>query len=190
MGSVGELDRLARSFERHLYAENKSPKTVETYGEAIQQLRRHVADCGVDTGVAISREHIEEFIAKLVSTKSLPRRTTGSEPSSSSSTGWPTRSTLPSARWRARGRRASPSSRSQCQARRTFVRCFALAELRRSRTVEMRGSSGCWPTPVSDAGNCSVSPPMTSISKTASSQSSERVGDAGTSLSGAELPST
>jgi hypothetical protein len=32
MGSVGELDRLARSFERHLHAENKSPKTVETYG--------------------------------------------------------------------------------------------------------------------------------------------------------------
>ena len=29
---VGDLDRMARSFARHLRAENKSPKTVETYG--------------------------------------------------------------------------------------------------------------------------------------------------------------
>jgi hypothetical protein len=28
MDSVGELDRLARSFARHLRADNKSPKTV------------------------------------------------------------------------------------------------------------------------------------------------------------------
>jgi hypothetical protein len=34
MDSVGELDRLARSFTRHLRAENKSPKTVETYAAA------------------------------------------------------------------------------------------------------------------------------------------------------------
>ena len=30
MDSVGDLERLARSFERHLRAENKSPKTVIT----------------------------------------------------------------------------------------------------------------------------------------------------------------
>jgi hypothetical protein len=31
MDSVGELDRFARPFARHLKAENKSPMTVETY---------------------------------------------------------------------------------------------------------------------------------------------------------------
>jgi hypothetical protein len=31
MHSVGDLRRLARSFERHLRAENKSAKTVVTY---------------------------------------------------------------------------------------------------------------------------------------------------------------
>jgi site-specific recombinase XerD len=70
MESVGELDRLARSFERHLSAENKSPKTIETYAEAIHQLRRHLADEGVKTADTVSGEHIEDFIAKLVATKS------------------------------------------------------------------------------------------------------------------------
>ena len=66
IASVGELDRLARSFERQLYAENKSPKTVETYGGAIQQLRRYVTDQGVVTADSISQENIEDFIAELV----------------------------------------------------------------------------------------------------------------------------
>jgi hypothetical protein len=32
MDRLGDLDRLARSFERNLRAENKSAKTVATYG--------------------------------------------------------------------------------------------------------------------------------------------------------------
>jgi hypothetical protein len=32
------LDNIARSFERHLRAGNKSPKTVTTYLEAVRQL--------------------------------------------------------------------------------------------------------------------------------------------------------
>ena len=47
MDSVGELDRLARSFARHLRAENKSLKTVESYGEAVNQLISFLASEGV-----------------------------------------------------------------------------------------------------------------------------------------------
>ena len=39
------VDELARSFERHLRAQNKSPRTVEAYLQAVGQfaayLRRH-----------------------------------------------------------------------------------------------------------------------------------------------------
>ena len=35
MHNVRDLDRLATSFKRHLAAENKSPKTIETYGEGV-----------------------------------------------------------------------------------------------------------------------------------------------------------
>jgi hypothetical protein len=40
MNTIGDLARLTASFERHLRAENKSPKTVETYAEAITSLTR------------------------------------------------------------------------------------------------------------------------------------------------------
>jgi hypothetical protein len=36
----GELERLAKSFDRHLRAENKAEKTVDTYGESVGQLIR------------------------------------------------------------------------------------------------------------------------------------------------------
>jgi hypothetical protein len=38
MDIVGDLDRMARSFARHLRAESKSPQTVETGGEAVTRL--------------------------------------------------------------------------------------------------------------------------------------------------------
>ena len=43
MDSVGDLERLGRSFERHLRAENKSPKTVTTYSESVAQLQVYLA---------------------------------------------------------------------------------------------------------------------------------------------------
>jgi integrase/recombinase XerC len=66
MQSVGDLDRLARSFERHLRAENKSPKTVATYGEAVSQPTAHLAGQGVESVAAILREHVEEFMTHLL----------------------------------------------------------------------------------------------------------------------------
>jgi hypothetical protein len=40
--SVGDVERLGRSFERHLRAENKSPKTVTTYSDSVTQLRAYL----------------------------------------------------------------------------------------------------------------------------------------------------
>ena len=39
MDSVGDLDRIGRSFKRDLRAEGKSARTVDTYGESVDQLR-------------------------------------------------------------------------------------------------------------------------------------------------------
>jgi len=60
--SVGDLERLARSFERHLRAENKALKTVVTYGEAIGQLTSHLLREGVTDTRSIGKEQVETFI--------------------------------------------------------------------------------------------------------------------------------
>jgi hypothetical protein len=51
----GELERLARSFERHLRAENKADKTVKTYGEGVEQLIAFLATLGVENAVDTTR---------------------------------------------------------------------------------------------------------------------------------------
>ena len=65
------VDDLARSFERHLRAGNKSPRTVEAYLEAVSQfaayLRRHRKAHG-GRGLAEARgEDVEAFIIDLLS---------------------------------------------------------------------------------------------------------------------------
>jgi site-specific recombinase XerD len=55
---------LAKSFERSLAAANKSPATIRTYRESVRLLGEFLAEQGMPTRVdAITREHIEEFIA-------------------------------------------------------------------------------------------------------------------------------
>jgi Phage integrase, N-terminal SAM-like domain len=53
--SEPRLPDLARSFERHLRAENKSDRTVETYLEAVRLLEAFLA----------GRADIEAFLADL-----------------------------------------------------------------------------------------------------------------------------
>jgi site-specific recombinase XerD len=68
--SVGDLATLIPSFERSLRAANKSPKTVQVYGEAANQLLAFLRASGMPTGVeGIQREHVESFIERLVATK-------------------------------------------------------------------------------------------------------------------------
>lgn len=62
--SVGEL---AASFTRSLRAENKSDRTVETYGDACRGLARFLDERGMPSAVdAITREHVEAFMDYLL----------------------------------------------------------------------------------------------------------------------------
>jgi site-specific recombinase XerD len=63
--SEPRLPDLVRSFERHLRAENKSDRTVETYLEAVRLLQAFLT--GRDVGLAeADRAHIEAFLADLL----------------------------------------------------------------------------------------------------------------------------
>lgn len=58
---------LATSFRRHLAAENKAPKTLTTYLEAVRLLGEFLVRQGMPTAPAsITREHLEMFIGDLL----------------------------------------------------------------------------------------------------------------------------
>ena len=60
------IDPLARSFERHLRAENKADRTIHTYLEALEQLAAHLSATG-RAGLADARaEDIEMFIGGIL----------------------------------------------------------------------------------------------------------------------------
>jgi site-specific recombinase XerD len=55
---------LVPSFERHLRAENKSPRTISSYTEAVRRLHDYCAANGMPLEVSsITAEHIEMFMA-------------------------------------------------------------------------------------------------------------------------------
>ena len=56
---------LARSFERHLRAENKSGRTVETYLEAVNQLAAFLEPHGVKLADA-TREDVEGYLGAVL----------------------------------------------------------------------------------------------------------------------------
>lgn len=54
------------SYVRHLRAENKRPRTIETYLAALDTFRRYLGDQGMPSTVAaIRREHIEAWIVAM-----------------------------------------------------------------------------------------------------------------------------
>lgn len=58
---------LVQSFRRTLLAENKAPRTVQTYTEALRLFGEYLARQCMPTEVAnITREHVESFIAGLL----------------------------------------------------------------------------------------------------------------------------
>jgi site-specific recombinase XerD len=62
------VDDLVRSFERHLRAENKSTRTIETYLESVRQLESFLAGGPGRLGlIAAERADVEAFIADLLS---------------------------------------------------------------------------------------------------------------------------
>ena len=60
MPSVGDLARFAASFARHMQAENKSPKTIETYGEGIGQLLEANEYIGTNPVAKMHPRHVPE----------------------------------------------------------------------------------------------------------------------------------
>jgi site-specific recombinase XerD len=63
----GDLPRLIKSFERHLRATNRSPRTIEKYTLAATQLARFLAAEDLPTDVAqIRRRDVEAYIAYLL----------------------------------------------------------------------------------------------------------------------------
>jgi site-specific recombinase XerD len=65
--SIGDVEVLAVSFQRHLRAANLSPKTIRTYSEATDALQRFLIAAGMPTDAAsIRREHVEAFIEHLL----------------------------------------------------------------------------------------------------------------------------
>jgi site-specific recombinase XerD len=60
------IDPLARSFERHLRAENKAERTVRTYLEALGQFAAHLQAAGRGGLVEARTEDIEAFLGALL----------------------------------------------------------------------------------------------------------------------------
>lgn len=63
----GPFPAYRAAFLRSLAAENKSPRTLETYGEAVSQLGAFLAERGMPTDpVHVTREHVTEWINFLL----------------------------------------------------------------------------------------------------------------------------
>ena len=67
--ATGDLAVNLSSFALDLRAENKSPRTQETYTESVRQFIRYLSEQGMPQDVAnIRREHVEAFIVALPGT--------------------------------------------------------------------------------------------------------------------------
>jgi site-specific recombinase XerD len=63
----GDFPILAKSFHRSLLAQNKSPRTIQSYGEAVRLLGEYLMAQGTPTNVAgVRREHVESFLADVL----------------------------------------------------------------------------------------------------------------------------
>ncbi len=62
-----QLRVLILSFQRHLLAENKAPRTIQTYLEALRRFGEYLVSQGMPTDPAVvTREHVEAFVADLL----------------------------------------------------------------------------------------------------------------------------
>jgi site-specific recombinase XerD len=73
--TAGGLAGLAQSFHRYLRATNRSPRTIQTYMEAVDQLVAFLAERGMPiSAAAVSREHVEAYILGLQDAGTKPAR--------------------------------------------------------------------------------------------------------------------
>ena len=111
---IGDIRRLAESFEIALAARNLSPRTMQTSLDAVGLLAAFLERSGMPTRLdAITREHVEAFVAselERVSPTSVHIRFRGLQ----QFFGGPLRmGTSASPRWSTCTRRSSPSSPSR-----------------------------------------------------------------------------
>src|SRR4051812_22687562 len=67
--AVSDLETLLPDWRRHLRAVNLSPKTIESYLHTAEAFRRYLTDHWMPTdATAVSREHIESWLADLQGT--------------------------------------------------------------------------------------------------------------------------
>ncbi|HWE56565.1 MAG TPA: tyrosine-type recombinase/integrase [Acidimicrobiales bacterium] len=65
--TVGDLSALLPSWRRHLQAEEKSARTVQSYLEAADQFAAYLGSSGRPTVAAeLSREHVESYLEQLL----------------------------------------------------------------------------------------------------------------------------
>jgi len=82
------LSTLWDSYSLSLRAENKSPRTIQTYGESIRLFITHLAGTGhPGTATAVTRADVEGFVADLLTSGSPRPRPTATGPSGHSSPG-------------------------------------------------------------------------------------------------------
>ncbi|MGH2692882.1 MAG: tyrosine-type recombinase/integrase, partial [Actinomycetota bacterium] len=61
------MEPMLDSFTRHLRAENRSPRTVQSYEESVRQFTAFILDRGMPTRIAaITREHVELWMEHLL----------------------------------------------------------------------------------------------------------------------------
>jgi len=66
VASVNDIPALQRDFERSQRAARRSPRTIQTYREAISQLAAFLERSGMPTAVtSLRREHVEAFMDEL-----------------------------------------------------------------------------------------------------------------------------
>ena len=68
---LSHITTLGRSWELHLRAERKSPKTIDSCVSATERLTDYLVAQGMPTDVTkFTREHLESFIVSLLDTRS------------------------------------------------------------------------------------------------------------------------
>ena len=98
----GHLLALNRSFRRTLEAENKSPRTVEAYTDAVRFLARYCEAHGKPLlARQLRREHIQDFIADQLARWKPATATTATGVSTRSSSGRSPKGTFRPVPWTA-----------------------------------------------------------------------------------------
>jgi Phage integrase, N-terminal SAM-like domain len=99
--AAGDLPGLIKSFERHLRAANRSPRTIEKYVLAANQLTKFMAEQDGPLDVAdVKRRDVEAYISFLLERYKPGTALTATKTSSSSSSGRSTKRRSTSRRWR------------------------------------------------------------------------------------------